>query len=340
MALLNRDLQKRSYPLAAIAAGALLFTACASEGPGAADGDSFYVGNSVEWIVPTSAGGGFDTTARQLQPALEEALGASITIRTSPGGGHAVGTQQSLNATQDCSTILFQGIPHFNFSFLTQTVDYDASDFAPVVGVSVEPSVIRVRDDAPWNSLNEMIEDARQRPGQIKVSVSNYTSNNYIGLLALQRAAGVEFDIISYDGGGPSRTAVLSGEVDATHAGAFNSLSIEDGTKVLAVQQPENAWPDITDNAPTMVEVLGTEVADNQSNYIVLVPKGCADDYPERYEELQAGFQAALSSQRYLDMLADLGESDKLQVLSGDEVSELIDTATTEIRESGLDNVR
>ena len=247
------------------------------------------------------------------------------------GGGHAIGTQSAINRPQDCSTIMVHGVPHFNFSYLAQAVDYDLLDMAPLVGLGIEPGVIRVRADSPWNSMQDLIDAALANPGEIRVSLSTATSNNFVGMLDIQDATGAEFNLIPYDGGGPSRTALLSGEVDVTHAGVFNSLSIADDTKVLAVQQPENLWPDITDKAPTLKEALGMEIADNASNYVAMVPEGCRTDYPLRYQAMVDALNAAIEDPEYLMSLESLGEVDKIDNLQPDELQELMNVTSEQI---------
>lgn len=327
----RRALRRTGTTLVAGLATILGLAACSSGTATENDGAAFFEGNTVQFIVPTAAGGGFDTNARQLQPYLEEQLGATVVVQNLEGGGHAIGTQSAINRTQDCSTIMFHGVPHFNFSYLTQAVDYDLSDMAPLVGVGIEPGVLRVRADSPWNNLQDLIDAALASPGEIRVSVSTAKSNNFVGMLDIQNATGAEFNIIPYDGGGPSRTALLSGEVDVTHAGVFNSLSIADDTKVLAVQQPENLWPDVTDNAPTVDEALGLDIAGNASNYVTMVPEGCRTDYPLRYQAMVDALNAAMEDPEYLANLESLGELDKLDNLQPDELQTLMNGTSEQI---------
>ena len=203
---------------------------CASDSSG---GD--LSGQQLRWIVSSSAGGGFDTTTRQLEPYFTKEIDANAVVENHEGGGYAIGAQTMLTAGADCTSIVTHGVPHLQFSYMTQEVDFDLVAFAPVGGISIEPGVLRVNNDAPWQTIKDFVEDARERPGQIKVSVSDLQSNNYIALLQMEQALGIDLDIIGYDGGGPSRTALITNEVDATHAGVFNSLSIADETRVLAV---------------------------------------------------------------------------------------------------------
>lgn len=291
-----------------------------------------YQGQRVRFIVPTAAGGGFDTTLRQIQPYLEKRLGATIMVQNLDGAATAIGTSAGLNAEQNCMTMLFHGVPHLTFSYLTQNVDYQLSDLAPVAGVSIEPGVLRVKKDAPWRSFADLIEDARKRPGQIRVSVSLRTSNNYVGMRAIEAAFGVKFNIIAYDGGGPSRNALLAGEVDVTHAGAYNSLSLADDTKVLGVQMPENRWKDVTDDAPILKRPDGKALEENSSRYSIWAPRACRDDYPKRYQAMVDAVRSALKDRGLRAELTKLGEQSKIDYLTPDELAEITEASDAEIR--------
>ncbi|RZU34157.1 tripartite tricarboxylate transporter substrate binding protein [Blastococcus saxobsidens] len=303
----------------------------ASSGGGGGDAEAPLAGERIRFIVPTSAGGGFDTTARQLQPYLEEALDATIVVENLEGGGYAIGTQAAINAGGDCKTILFHAVPHVTFSYLTQNVDYTIDDLAPLAGVSIEPGMYRVRDDAPWETMQDLIDDAKARPNEIRLSVSDLTTSNFVAVKQLQELTGADFNVVPYDGGGPARTALVAGEVDVTEAGVFNSLAIDDGTRVLAVNQPENQWPDVTDDAPTTSEALGMEVPSDASNYGMFAPASCEEENPEAYQALVDGVQTAMENPEFVSTLEKLGEADKLFYLSPEEYGDLAQESADEI---------
>ena len=325
----------RSRLVCVLCTAPLVATLACAPGSGGGGGgggdDSSLSGQTIRLIIPSEAGGGFDTTMRQLQPALEEQLDATLAVENMEGGGFAIGTQAALNADQDCSTVLFHGVPHLPFSYLTQNVDYTVDDLAPVAGVTIEPGVFRVQDDAPWETLQDLVDAAKADPGEITVSVSGKTSNNFVAMLALEDATGADFNVVSYDGGGPSRTALIAGDVDATHAGVFNSLSIDDGTRALAVSQPENDYPEVTDDAPTADEALGVELPPNGSNYSIWVPKGCAEDYPERYQQLVDAVKAATEDEEYVATLEKLGAEKSVEYLDPDQLDTLTQESIREI---------
>lgn len=330
---MKRPTAPRTLPSLTLAFAVVATLGGCADGTGDQDrGAEDFTGQSVRVIAPMAVGGGFDTTIRQLQPALEEHLDARLTVENMEGGATAIGSQAAATAAGDCLSLLITGVPHLQFSYLTQRdTEYDLDAFAPVGGISVEPGVIRVRDDAPWETAEEFFADARERPGEIRMSVSDRTSNNFAGLLDIEGGSRAEFNVVPYDGGGPARNALIAGEVDATHAGAFNSMGISDRTRVLAVQSAENQWPDETDGAPTVSEALGADVPENSSNYTLWAPRGCAEDFPARYQALVDALPEALESPSYQRALQELGERNKVAYLSPAELRELAESTEDHI---------
>lgn len=307
---------------------ALTLSGCASDSE-----STDFSGTQLRWAVSSAPGGGFDTTTRQLEPFFTKELGTSATVENLEGGGYAIGAQTMLTNGADCSTIVTHGVPHLMFSYMTQDVDYDLASFAPIGGISIEPGVIRVRNDSQWPDIKAFVDDAKARPGQIKISVSDLQSNNYIALLQMERDLGIDLNIIGYDGGGPSRTALISGEVDATHAGVFNSLAIADDSRVLAVSQPKNTWPEVTNDAPPINEALGVDLPANASNYALFASAECRDKHPERYQALVDALKSSVENEEYLGTLEKLGEKSKVSYLTPDELEELAQQSQTEIEQ-------
>lgn len=292
-----------------------------------------YPKDDIRYIIPSSAGGGFDTSSRQIQPYFEDALGTEFVMENHPGGGFAIGSTLAAEANPDGYTIMIHGTPHLEFSYLNQDVDYTLDDFIPIGGLTIDPGMIRVQDDAPWANLTEMIDYAKAQPsGSLTASVSGKTSSNYLALKQLEEIAGVEFNIVPYGGGSDARKALLSGEVDFTHAGVFNSLGIEDGTRVIAVQQSTNKWKDITDNAKTFKE-QGFDIPDNSSSYGLWTQAELKEKYPKRYQKLVDAFKEAVENPEYIDDLKKLDEYAKIQYVAPKDYAKANEEMEAELKE-------
>lgn len=306
----------RSRISKAISAAALLglVAACGNgdNGNGNDDGGEWPDG-SLEFVIPTAAGGGLDTTFRQLQPYLEEQLGHPVAVEYREGGQFSIGTAYVAENGADCEPFMFHAIPDIVFSYLTQDVPYTYESFYPLAGMTTEPSTIWVRNDAPWQTLEEFIEDARSRPGEIRVSVANLTNADHLAILRLQDEADVEFNIISYDGGGPGRNAVVAGEVEAAMGGVFAGQGIAEEARALGVFQDENEWPHLTDDAPAVNEVLGSDIDPIGGAFGFFVARECYDEHPDRFETLADALAAAVEDEGFISDLAEIGEESKVR---------------------------
>lgn len=309
--------QRRSRAVLALSVVPILALAgCGDAGEsGEGNGEDIFAGEQIRFIVPTAAGGGFDTVARQIGPYLEDELDARVMVENLEGGNYAVGTEELVESGDDCTTVMMLASPHINFSYLTQSVGYSLDDVDVAGGVTTEPGIWRVHNDAEWDDMEELIEDARSRPGEITVSVSNYATSNYLGVLNLEEAADIEFNVVPFDGGSPARQALLSQEVDVNQAGVFNSLPIADDTRALAVSQPENLWADQTNDAPALGDVV-EDVESDGSEYAVWTNATCSEENPEAFDRLAEAVENVTQNQEFLDDVAEAGEEGKVQHMS------------------------
>lgn len=268
--------------------------------------------HEIRLIVNYAAGGGADTSARQLQPYLEKYLGVPVVIDNREGGNGVIGATMLKESKGDGYTLGVMTAPHLEFSIVTMDAPYTLDDF-DFVGVHVaDPGMIRIhKDETRFSTFEELLAYAKDHPGEVKFSVSSVTSSNYLGLKVIEEAAGVEFNIVNFDGGNPARVALAGRHVDGTHAGVFNSQHIAEDTKCIAVHYNENKWPDITDNAPTVNEVLGTTTIDTGSFYFMFAPATLKQNYPERFEKICDAYEQALNDPEFIQAMKDAGEYEK-----------------------------
>lgn len=320
------------YTAVTVSMAALLIAGAGQAVAQEADG---FPTRDIRVIVPTSAGGGMDVGTRQIQPYWEQELGVNLVIDNRPGAGQALGTQTFLREQPDCYTILNGLIPVLQLSHMTRSdVDYTYEDnFYPIGPSRLDQTIVSVLNDAPWQSIEELIEDARSRPGEIAMSVGSLTNNQYQAAVTIETHTETDFNIIPYDGGGPARTALLSGEVDVTIAGVYNAIPLLDETRVLAVMADENVWSDLTQGAPTINEALGTTIPNNQNREGYFVDRRCYEEHPDRFAVLAETYAAALENPDFIAQLEAGGEAGKIQALSPEDFHEWILDETVNIQE-------
>lgn len=267
---------------------------------------------AITIIVPASAGGGNDTFARQLQPFLEEKLGVSIVVDNRPGGQAVPGRVMVLKAEPDGYTLGVYTAPEVEIATIALDPPFTLDDFALLAMGVADAGVIRVHNDAPWKTFEEFCEYAKENPGDISVSVSQLTSPYAIFIKQLGDYLGTEFTVTGFGGGNPARIALAGKHVDATCAAVHNSQHIAEETRVIAVVFDENNWPDLTDNAPTVNEVLGTDFSSIGSFYGIFASAELKERYPERFEKLSQAIVDTLSSPEFYEVLKEVGTHTKL----------------------------
>ena len=161
-----------------------------------------------------------------MEPHLEERLGVNLPVENHPAGGGAVAGRMAVE-DDSCRTLLMWGIPHLPFSYMTQDVDFTYDDFAPLARVSVDSGVIRVHDNAPWTTINELIEDARARPGELKVAAGSFQDAYCLGTKQLEEATGAEDACSGHDAVPGHRFGREAGEIRAVVRAKIRLLFVQ-----------------------------------------------------------------------------------------------------------------
>lgn len=320
---------------------ALVVAACANGENGGADAEGIPDGPFTVYM-PAGPGGGTDTNVRQQQPHLQEILDRPVEPLNFPGADGAIGQNVFLREAADCSGVLVQNVPQIVFTPLQQEAGHGPEEFAPVARYGNDPGVIMTRVDAPWNTIAELVEDARQRPGEIRASVPSFAAAGYFTLLSLEESAGIDLNIVEFGGGGPARVALLNGEVDLTHAGVFSALE-EDELRVVAVVQDENPLPHLTDDAPALNDALAGLLAepirpDSNARHIWAHPE-CAANNPEGYQTIVDAYDEMLHSEAYQQELEELGFSDQFHYMSPEEINEFVESDLGPLREMAEEHI-
>lgn len=269
--------------------------------------------SAITVIVPSSAGGGLDVFVRQIQPFLSEKLGVPIKVDNRVGGQAVPGRNMVIQAEPDGYTLGAYTAPEVEIATIAiDDIPFTLDDFIILAMGVADAGVIRVHNDAPWQTFKEFCEYAKENPGEISVSVSQLTSPYAVFMQQLGDYLGTEFTVTSFGGGNPARIALAGKHVDATCAAVHNSLHIDEQTRVIAVVYDENIWPDLTDNAPTVNEVLGSDLPMIGSFYGIFASAEFKEKYPERFEKLSQTILDILNSNEYYEVLKEIGVHTKL----------------------------
>jgi tripartite-type tricarboxylate transporter receptor subunit TctC len=257
----------------------------------------------IELVLPYGPGGSHDLTARVLVSVAQPYLGQPLVVVLKPGGGGAVGSQYVARAKPDGYTLMFGGTGPNTIFALVQKAPIGPDQFVPVTRINYSPAVFAVRGDAPWKSFRELVQYAKANPGKLNFANTGTWGAADFPMRMVARAAGIEYNNIPHDGGGPALLAVLGGHADASFqfsaqlmphvgAGKMRALGVTD-TKRIA-QLP---------NVPTLQE-KGVDVVFTQWRGVA-APRGTP---PAVVEKLEAAFRQMSQDKSFQALIQQLGD--------------------------------
>ena len=238
-----------------------------------------YPDRPVKLIVPWAAGGDTDNIFRPFAPLLQKNLGGTVVIANVTGASGTVGEREAKNSPSDGYT-LFAPHDFVHSAYYTGVTDVRYTDFDPICLISATPSVITASPKTPWKTWKELYDDAKSRPGQISVGAS-LGSTSQFSMALVEKAAGIKFKYIPYDGLAPRMNAILGGHIDLTDSNLTQKAKVEAGLLKFIAILGEKRNPEIP-NVPTLKE-LGYNVVYAVSRGI-MVPKGTPEDIQAKLE--------------------------------------------------------
>jgi len=209
-------------------------------------------------IVPFPPGGQADLAARPVAVAMEQVLGQPVVVQNRGGAGGAIGNAAVARAAPDGYTLLMAlsslaVLPEADRLF-GRTPHYEVDQFAPIGRVLADPTMLAVRADAPWRSLEEFVAAAKASPGTIPYGSSGTYGTLHVAMEMLAHAAGIRLLHVPFQGAGPALTALIAGQVQALASapGTLTQHVREGRMRVLACWGAERvpAFPEV----PTFIE--------------------------------------------------------------------------------------
>lgn len=257
----------------------------------------------IRMVVPWGAGGGTDGIVRKISTIAEEEIPTSIYVENIEGGLSGTGLMEVISARPDGQTIgalTYDSVITVPWQGLVP--GYGLDKLALIARITSEPDAIMVLADSDYQSLDDLLQAAKDNPGGVPVGIQGLGSRVHLAMLQLQDQTGTEFKLVSYPAGaGPQKEALLNGEIDAaiTSLGDFASL-IEGGDVKGLVEFSDTPNPAF--DVP-IAEEAGVDL--QIGSFIVLAaPSGTPDDVIEKLESI---YQTAHQSQEFQDWLAQVG---------------------------------
>ncbi len=251
----------------------------------------------IQLVMPFPPGASFDAIFRPFIEAAAKDLGQPILLMHRPGAGGVTGTAALAQMNEADGYTL--AVMHNSVirAPLVQKVNFDPlKDFTYLGAMFGLTTGVVVAADAPWKNFQELIADAKKRPGQISWGNVGAISINRIVVERMARQAGTQFNMVPFKGGGEAFQALLGRHLDVYGDPGFGAQVQSGRVRLLATFTSERLkrYP----NVPTIRE-LGFDLPIDSPVGIV-APKGMD---PRIAARLQAAFRKAATDPAYLNQL-------------------------------------
>ncbi|TMH04005.1 MAG: tripartite tricarboxylate transporter substrate binding protein, partial [Betaproteobacteria bacterium] len=182
-----------------------------------------YPSKPIALVVPFPPGGVADIVARPAADAMSRFLNVPVVIENEAGAGGGIGMGYVAKAKPDGYTLL---LALSSISILPEADKitgrppmFQLDQFVPIARLTADPTVLAVRADSPWKTLQDFVDDARKRPAAITYGSSGNYGTMHVPMEMFAGSAGVKLLHVPYTGAGPAVVGLLGGNIDAVASG-------------------------------------------------------------------------------------------------------------------------
>jgi tripartite-type tricarboxylate transporter receptor subunit TctC len=265
---------------------------------GAVHGQGTYPERNIEVVIPWNPGGVSDVTGRIFINELSKILNVSIIPVNKPGAGGTLGVAFSHNAKKDGYTLLYGSVGHLMGAASLEKVPFDPlNDFIPIAMICNANYSLFVKGDSPFKTYEDLRDKAKKNPKALSIGCV-LNGDVHLNIEILQKAAGIEFNIVPFKGGAETATAVIGGHLDSGLTITTNPLSYaKAGTLRILAQTGDRRMKYLPD-VPTFKEKGLTQTFLDKNWNGLFAPAGVARQMVDR---LVQASEKALQSKELVD---------------------------------------
>lgn len=233
-----------------------------------------YPDKSIRLLVGNAPGGGSDITARTVAEKLTELLGRPVIVDNRAGASGIIAMNLAAQATPNGYTLLVVAGADLAGAMAQKKVSYDVrAAYAPISQLTSQYYLLLATPSLPVNSLKELIDYAKSRPGALSFGSAGVGSAGHAGLELFKSLAGVDIVHVPYKGIGPALIDMISGQLQLAFVSTISSTPhLKSGKlRALAVTSARRAraYPEL----PTVAEA-GAPGFDLTNWYGLYAPAG------------------------------------------------------------------
>ncbi len=281
-----------------------LFVACVALALGASSAFAQkWPERPVRLVIPLTAGGGADTTARILAQKLSENTGQTFIVENRPGAGGNIAFDFVAKADADGYTLLYSPVAIAINPTLFEKLNYRIEDFAPISYIGDAPLLLVANNALPVRNITDLIKLAKANPGGVRFSSSAIGSSSHLASEMMRMMAGVEMLHVPYKGGPQALQDVISGQIEFATIAMPEALPQVRAGRVRALGQTGIKRSPIAPEIPTLDE-SGLKGYSVMTWYVVFAPAKTPTAIIQRAHE---EFDKALKVQEVQNRLREAG---------------------------------
>ncbi|WP_432628364.1 tripartite tricarboxylate transporter substrate binding protein [Brotaphodocola sp.] len=239
--------------------------------------------STVSIVVPAGAGGNTDLSARVFAQYAKELTGVDFIVVNANGAAGSVAANQVLSAEPDGTTFLY-GHNLVNVANIAGVTDYNYTAFKLGPTFAKDPAQQLYVNSEKYKDLDDFIAAAKAAPGQLKActEVGAYT---YYELLAFEKLAGIDLDLVDVGSNSDKIAAMLSGQVDLMPGAYINCKDYLTAGQFTCLGAPTEERYDLIKDIPTLKE-QGVDLVYPDCDFSFYFPKDTSDEIITWYENL------------------------------------------------------
>ena len=249
-------------------------------------------------VVPTREGGGADRNLRAFTGVWKKYLKTNFEPGFFPGAAGRVGYEVYMGKRKpDCYSLLFGNMGPEVLNWVVKKPTFNIEDYIYFARVDIDPSVIFVRADSPFKTIDDVIAEGKKRT--LTVGTSRLAHPASVGTLALGAHTGARFNLIPLSGGKNTIAGVVTGEMDIGALPAGGIVKKGKVLRTLLMFNDTNYLSDRTNNAPTVNDHFGTKLPSLVSARAFAIHTAAVEKYPERFKILNKSLKRVYSDPAY-----------------------------------------
>lgn len=257
----------------------------------AATAQADYPTQPITLVVGFSAGGGMDTLGRMVAARAAEHLGQQMVVENRPGAGGTIAAGFVANARPDGYTLYLGETAALVGPVVHGEVGYDPLEsFVPIAQLTTAPLAIVAHPDLPAADLEQFIELVRANPGEYFYASPGVATIQHLAVEQLKIEADLDMEAVQFQGGAPSVTAVVSGEVPIGIVSLSAAVAQAEGGNLVVLGVTSLDRVPGFEDIPAISEIVPG--FDATPRMFIMAPAGVDDAVVTRLREAMAAIMA------------------------------------------------